>query len=116
MNRRILLLSFLVFALAILSACGNGIGKLPGTSSGALTVQIVQPPPASLMAGSTAGLVANVLNDSTGGEVTWSCMPAGACGSFNPATTGYQIGTLYTAPASGPSGALNIPVTITATS
>ena len=98
MNRRILLLFFVVLALAVLSACGNGIDKLPGVSSGALTVQITQPPPASLLAGTTAGLVANVVNDTKSGQVTWSCTPVGACGTFNPTTTGYQIGTLYTAP------------------
>jgi len=119
MNRRALLLSFLIFALAILSACGNGIGKLPGSTSGALTVQLVQPPPATLIAGGAVGLVANVLNDSKNGGVTWSCTPVGACGSFNPTTTLYQIGTLYTAPTNvnGPvTPSLGHSVTITATS
>jgi hypothetical protein len=52
------------------------------------------------------------LNDSKNGGVTWSCSPAGACGSFNPTTTGYQIGTVYTAPESTTSAT----ITITATS
>jgi hypothetical protein len=115
MNRRIFLLSVLTLALSILPACGNGYNGPPG-SSGPLTVQIVQGPPPAITAGGTTGLVANVLYDTKTGQVTWSCAPAGACGSFNPTTTGYQIGTLYTAPDSGPSGALNVPVTITATS
>jgi hypothetical protein len=114
MNQRILLLLVLTLAAA-LCAC-NGIGKLPGSSSGALAVQIVQPPPAAIMAGGTAGIVANVVNDNKNGGVTWSCAPTGACGTFSPSTTGYQVGTLYTAPASGSAGALNFPVTITATS
>src|SRR3974390_3082218 len=112
MNRRVLLLTALTFALAILSGCGNGIGKLPGSSEGALSVQMVQPPPSSLNAGQSAGLVATVLNDSKNGGVTWTCAPAGACGSFNPTTTAYQITTLYTAPEQSTSNT----VTITATS
>jgi hypothetical protein len=118
MNGRILLSSFAIPALVALCAC-NGIDKLPGTGSGsgaAVTVQITQMPPAALIAGQSTGVVANVLNDTTNGGVTWSCAPVGACGSFAPSTTQYQIGTLYTAPSSGPAGALNVPVTITATS
>jgi hypothetical protein len=52
--------------------------------------------------------------------VTWSCAPAAACGSFSPATTTYQITTLYTAPVAPPNGPvttnLAYTVTITATS
>ncbi len=52
--------------------------------------------------------------------MTWSCTPVGACGTFSPTTTGYQIGTLYTAPVAPPNGPvtpnLNYSVTITATS
>ena len=77
---------------------------------------MVQPPPAAVMAGGTTGLAANVLYDTKNGGVTWSCAPADSCGSFTPTTTAYGITTLYTAPASGPAGALNVPVTITATS
>lgn len=120
MNRRILLLSLPTLACAILAACGNGYNGPPGSKGGALTVQLVQPPPTSLIAGGTAGLAATVLNDTGNGSVTWSCTPAGACGTFNPTTTGYQIGTLYTAPVAAPNGAvtpnLNYSVTITATS
>jgi hypothetical protein len=116
MKRRVLLLSLLTLALAFACACGNGYDAAPGTTTGALAVQIVQGPPPALAAGGTAGLVANVVNDKKNGGVTWSCAPSGACGTFTPSTTGYQIGTLYTAPTSGPAGALTLPVTITATS
>ena len=122
MNRRILLSSCAIMAMAFLAACGNGIDKLPGTGSsgGALSVQLVQPPPAVLTAGQGVGLAANVLNDTGSGSVTWSCTPVGACGTFNPTTTGYQIGTQYTAPLAPPNGPittnLSYPVTITATS
>ena len=121
MNGRILLSSLAIPALVALCAC-NGIDKLPGTGSsgGALTVQISQGPPATPTAGQTFGLVANVANDPKNGGVTWSCAPAGACGTFNPTTTGYQVGTLYTPPVAPPNGPvqanLAYPVTITASS
>lgn len=116
MNHRVPLLCLVIFCLAFLAACGKSYDNPPGTTTGNLTVQIVQPPPAAIVAGGTAGIVATVLYDNKNGGVTWSCTPATACGTFTPTTTGYQIATLYTAPASGPAGALNIPVTITATS
>jgi len=116
MSSRFLLLSVLLLCVAAMSACGNGYDNPPGTTTGSLTVQIVQGPPPSLAAGGTAGIVANVLYDKKNSGVTWSCAPAGACGSFSPTTTGYQIGTLYTAPSTTATPALNLPVTITATS
>ncbi|MGD1080563.1 MAG: hypothetical protein ABR881_19770 [Candidatus Sulfotelmatobacter sp.] len=116
MNRRFPLLCLVILALAILSACGSGYDSPPGTTTGTLTVQMAQAPPPAIAAGGTAGIVATVLYDKKNGGVSWSCTPVGTCGTFSPATTGYQIATLYTAPTSGPAGALNIPVTITATS
>lgn len=119
MNRRALLLFLLSPALALLAAC-NGIDKLPGTTGGALSVQIVQGPPTPTIAGQPVGLVASVLNDTKNGGVTWSCTPVGACGTFNPATTGYQVDTQYTppvAPVNGPiTPNLAYSVTISATS
>lgn len=119
MKRRILLSCFLVVPLAILLAC-NGIDNPPGTTGGALTVQIVQGPPTQTIAAQPFGLVANALNDTKNGGITWSCAPAGACGSFSPVTTAYNVGTYYTppvAPANGPvTPNLAYPVTITATS
>lgn len=119
-NRRIFFGALITVALALLSGCGNGIDSLPGISSGALAVQIVQGPPTVVVAGATAQLAANVLNDKANAGVNWSCTPANACGTFSPATTGYQITTVYTAPlapANGPiTPNLAYPVTITATS
>jgi hypothetical protein len=111
----------LTFALSVICGCGNGIDSLPGTGGGgALTVQLSQAPPAVLASGASVGLAATVLNDKNNAGVTWSCSPAAACGSFNPTTTGYQIGTLYTAPIPPPNAPvtsnLNYTVTITATS
>jgi hypothetical protein len=117
MKGRIVVIALFTVALATLSAC-NGIDALPGTgaSGGPLTVQIVQAPPASVAAGGTADLAANVLNDKANAGVTWSCAPANVCGSFNPTTTGYQITTVYTAPPVTPNSPVILPVTITATS
>ena len=116
MNRRVPFLCLVILALAFLAACGKGYDNPPGITTGTLTVQMVQAPPPAIMAGGMAGIVATVLYDNKNGGVTWTCTPAAACGTFTPTTTGYQVATLYTAPASGPAGALNIPVTITATS
>jgi|CZKD01.1.fsa_nt_gi hypothetical protein len=116
MNRRVPLLCLVILGLVFLAACGKGYDNPPGTTTGTLTVQMVQTPPPAITAGGTAGIVATVLYDNKNGGVTWSCAPAGSCGTFSPTTTGYQIATLYTAPTTGPAGALNVPVTITATS
>ena len=120
MNCRVPVLCIVILALAFLCACGRGYDNPPGTTSGNLTVQIVQGPPAVLVAGATADLAANVLNDKANAGVTWSCAPANACGSFSPATTGYQITTVYTAPVAPANGPITTnlayPVTITATS
>jgi len=119
MIRRILLSSLLTLPFVILCAC-NGIDKLPGSTSGALAVQFAQVPPTPTIAGQPVALVANVLNDTKNGGVTWSCAPAGACGTFSPTTTGYEVGTQYTPPVAPPNGAvtpnLAYSVTITATS
>ena len=108
-KNRIVLVALIALALAVCSACGNGIDKLPGTgtSGGSLSVQLVQSPPSVVVAGSATALAANVLNDKANAGVTWSCTPAKACGSFSPATTGYQITTVYTAPVAPP----NAPIT-----
>jgi hypothetical protein len=117
MNRRVLCSSFIILVSAVLSGC-NGIDKLPGTGSsgGSITVQFSQAPPAAVTPGQSVGLAAVALNDHGSGSISWTCAPASSCGTFTPATTAYQIGTLYTAPSSGPSGALFVPITITATS
>lgn len=115
MNRRVPLLCVAIVASAMLSAC-SGYDNPAGSKTESLQVQIVQAPPAAITAGSSVGIVANVLYDTKNSGVTWTCAPAGACGSFNPTTTPYEVGTQYTAPASGPAGALTVPVTLTATS
>jgi len=65
----------------------------------------LQPSPASMATGTTTTLAAVVANDSTNSGVTWTCLPANACGSFNPTTsTGSTATTTYTAPTAIPRG------------
>jgi hypothetical protein len=119
MKHRVPLSCLAILALVVLSACGGSYDSPPGTTTGTLTVQMVQAPPTSLLAGGSTAIVANVLYDKKNGGVTWSCAPAGDCGSFSPATTAYNVGTQYTAPTNvnGPiTPNLGHSVTITATS
>ena len=118
MNRasvRILLLAAFASLFVTLWGCGSGYNSSKG---GHISVQLTQAPPPFLMPGSTAGLVATVANDTDNKGVNWTCsVPGGgSCGSFSPSSTGYQIDTVYTAPTTGPAGAISIPVTVTATS
>src|SRR5882762_7367458 len=107
MNCKIPFLGML--ALAFLTGCGGG------SSSGPQPILVVlsTPPPSSIVAGGTATISATVSNDTAAKGVTWSCAPAGTCGSFNPMSTASGASTTYTAPASSPSGGM---VTITASS
>src|SRR5258708_18381133 len=107
MNCKIPFLGML--ALAFLTGCGGG------SSSGPQPISVVlsTPPPSSIVAGGTATISATVSNDTAAKGVTWSCAPAGTCGSFSPMSTASGASTTYTAPASSPSGGM---VTITASS
>jgi hypothetical protein len=78
-----------------------------------ITVSISAAPPQSIGFGGTAPVAATVTNDPANGGVTWTCLPAGACGSFNPAQTASAATTVYMAPSSAPVG---VSVTIIATS
>jgi hypothetical protein len=100
-------------ALCVLgnASCG-GLGGL--NFNDALLVFITQVP-STMMAGTTANVVAVVSNDPAERGVTWSCTPASSCGkiSFNPDKTASGAATVFTAPATPPPGGA---VTITATS
>jgi hypothetical protein len=65
-------------------------------------VQFDVPPPPTIQSGQTVNVSASVSHDIAG--VTWSCTPVGACGTFSPASTGNDVLTSYTAPASVASG------------
>jgi hypothetical protein len=71
------------------------------------------PPPSALSAGATAGIAAVVTNDNANGEVNFSCLPSGQCGSFNPNPVASNVPTTYQAPPMVPPGNT---VTVTATS
>lgn len=80
-------------------------------STGAIAVALGSTP-ASLQVGSGAGITAVVTNDSTPFGVTWSCTPAGSCGTFTPASTLTGVATDFTAPATVPAGG-NVIITAT---
>jgi hypothetical protein len=83
------------------------------TKSASATIQIVTPPvtvtfsqiPSTVPAGSTASMTATVTNDPTNKGVTWSVScSSSSCGSFNPTATASGAATIYTAPATAPTG------------
>jgi hypothetical protein len=125
MNGRVFVLAFLLAVTLVIGGCGGqgvppGAGGSTAVNGGALTVQLINPPPTTMMAGQQVGLVANVFNDKNNAGVTWSCSPANACGSFSPTSTGYEIDALYTAPVAAPNSPITpnlaYTVTVTATS
>ena len=61
----------------------------------------VSPPP-TIHPSQTVSVSASVSHDTAG--VTWSCSPAGTCGTFSPASTGNEVVTSYVAPSSAASG------------
>ena len=69
--------------------------------------------PASLYLNDTTPVTATVANDSANGGVSWSCAPAGSCGTFSSPTSASGVAVTYTAPAAVPTGS---GVVITATS
>jgi len=68
--------------------------------------------PTSMFVNDTTPVTATVTNDAANGGVTWSCAPAGTCGTFSSATTASGTAVIYTAPATVPAST----VVITATS
>jgi hypothetical protein len=103
-------LSSATLLLLALAACGDPRYKAP-----AIVVQFdpAFAPPSSLDTGAYAGIAADVSNDSKNAGVTFSCTPAGSCGSFTPAAIASAVPSCYLAPDSVPSGN---EVTVTATS
>jgi hypothetical protein len=90
MNRKHILLALMVLGVVVLAGCGS--------SNPAIIVQIANVP-GTLTANQSVTLSATVTNDPSTGNVNWTCMPSGSCGSFNPAQTANGGTTSYTAPA-----------------
>ena len=97
-------------AAVALTACGDTKYQPPAI---AVTFSPYFPPPTSLNTDSTTGIAAVVANDPKNGGVNFTCVPAGDCGSFNPAQIASNVPTCYQAPGTVPSGSS---VTLTATS
>jgi hypothetical protein len=102
MNRKSLWI--VLIALGLTAGCGGG-------NNNNILVSISQAPPGIITPGGTAQITATVTGDSANAGVTWSCTPAGACGSFTPSTSPSGTATTYTAPGTAVGA-----VTITATS
>jgi hypothetical protein len=94
-----------VMGLCVLGIAGCGSG------GGPLAIAITAP--SSLAASSGGNISATVTNDPKAEGVTWSCAPAGFCGTFTLTQTASGAVTVYTAPPVPPAGGS---VTITATS
>jgi hypothetical protein len=112
MNRKAYI-SIFAFALVCLAAgfltsCSSSSSTT--TTPPAITVALSTAPPTSLNTFQTASVAATVANDSANAGVTWSCAPAGSCGTFSASASASGASVTYTAPSAATS------VTITATS
>ena len=96
-------------AITVLVACGSRY-QPPAIM---ITFSTSFPPPSALSASATAGIAAVVTNDNANGDVNFSCLPSGQCGSFNPNPVASNVPTTYQAPSAIPPGNT---VTVTATS
>ena len=84
------------------------------TAPAGVSVAFAAQPPASLVQGLTADLIAVVSGDSKNAGVMWTVSCGGtSCGSANPTATASSQATVYTAPSAVPTGAT---VTVRATS
>jgi len=93
----------LVFAVMTLVGCGGGGPAYTPPST--ITVSFSQVPPSTMPTSAQSQIIATVANDSSNQGVDWavSCSTA-KCGSFSPAHTASGLATVFTAPASLPSG------------
>jgi hypothetical protein len=107
-------LSISLATFMVLAACGgNGSGGGGNNNPPPPAVNVTMgTAPTSLFVNDTAAITATVSNDSANKGVTWSCTPAGSCGTFTPSGTASGAPVTYTAPAAVPSST----VVITATS
>jgi hypothetical protein len=100
-----ILLSGIAALTLFMAACGGGGGNGP-TPPAAISVTLSPAPPTSIVISKTATLTAVVANDTAAAGVTWKATCGSTdCGSFSPASTPGNSGTtIYTAPATIPTG------------
>lgn len=93
----------LLVGFAFLCACGGGGGGNPPPPP-TISVAFATAPPGAISIGGTASVSASVSNDSAKGGVNWGCSPSGSCGTFSLSSTASGAMTMYTAPATVPTG------------
>jgi hypothetical protein len=94
MNRQ--LTPLFILGAFVLHGCGGGTTTPP-----AVGVNFSTAPPASLSIGVGVPLAVTVSNDSSNAGVTFSCTPAGSCGTFTAVT---PMSATYNAPGAIPAG------------
>jgi hypothetical protein len=99
-----------VAMVALLGGCGDPKYQAPPI---AVTFSTEYPPPTALATGASSGIAAIVSNGPENASVTFTCTPAGQCGTFSPNPVASNVPTTYAAPAEIPG---NKSVTVTATS
>lgn len=99
-----------MFMVAALFGCGTSKQPAPAI---VVTFSTEFPPPSTLAINGTAGIAAIVTNDPNNAGVNFTCIPAGACGTFTPTQIVSNVPTTYQAPPAIPQGGT---VTVTATS
>jgi len=109
-TKAMIVTSVTVTVAVALIACGDPKYQPPAI---VVTFSPYFPPPTALNTGTTTGIAAVVANDPKNPGVNFTCVPAGDCGSFNPAQIASNVPTCYQAPGTVPSGGT---VTLIATS
>jgi|HubBroStandDraft_6_1064221.scaffolds.fasta_scaffold00160_11 hypothetical protein len=110
--RKSILLATGLSMIAALLACSSGTTTPVITVPPAALVVILSSFPSSVTISSQRPITATVNNDSANGGVTWSCAPAGSCGTFSAPTSASGTPVTYFAPTVIPTST----VVITATS
>ena len=109
---------FLVGLAALVGMTGCGIAGSqvsPSSQTPIISVAITQPPPITLIVGSSVQVSAAVSNDSANAGVDWvaTCASPPQCGSFSPSHTASGGTTTFTAPSAVPA---NSTISVTALS
>ena len=67
--------------IAVLGGCGDPKYHAPPI---AVTFSTEYPPPTALATGATSGIAAIISNGPESASITFTCAPAGHCGTFGP--------------------------------